>query len=194
MSWQPRHTWSLAALWLAEGGASWNRCARRNFWLPLLASSSRMCGSWQLAHCTWPAALAPVGSSGKSGLKPGARTPMMVLGGVLPAGQRCCASGARSSPSRVASAALKVIEIGWSLRRSVRRLRVKPLAVPSPAGIVPPAPVPCIAIVALVRPPSTLTLPMASVPSWHERHSLLLPPGVLFRPSVMCCASSVLLV
>ena len=94
---------SLAALCALVGVASWKRCVRRNFWLPLAASSSRMCGSWQVAHCTWPAPSLPVGSSGSSGLTPGARRPITLP---LPAGQRCAASTGRSSPSRAASALL----------------------------------------------------------------------------------------
>ena len=150
-----------------------------------------MWGSWQVAHCTWPAPPAPVGSSGSSGFRPGPRRPSTLP---VPGGQRCWLSTGRSSPSRVASAALKVTEIGWSLRRSVPRKRVKPLLVPWPAGITPPGPVPVISMLASSLPLSTLTLPMASVPSWQLRHSLLLPPGWLFRPSAMDCASIELLV
>ena len=60
---------------------------------------------------------------------------------------------------------------------------MNPVGVPVPPGITPPAPVPVIGtdivpgVVGEPCPPSTFTLPIASVPSWQDRHSLELPPG-----------------
>ena len=48
---------------------------------------------------------------------------------------------------------------------------------PAPAGMVPPAPVPVIVMDWLALPLSTLTLPMAMVPSWQDRHRRDRPPG-----------------
>jgi hypothetical protein len=59
------------------------------------------------------------------------------------------------------------------------------------AGIVPLGPVPVIGMLTLVSPLSTLTLPIASVPSWQDRQSLELPPGVALKPAAIDCASSV---
>ena len=85
--------------------------------------------------------------------------------------------------------------MGWSLVRSEPRLRVKPVFAPLPAGITPPVPVPVMGIetepctVAEPTPFRTFTLPIATVPSWHDRHSFELPPGCSRAPW-MACASS----
>src|SRR5262249_41131643 len=41
----------------------------------------------------------------------------------------------------------------------------------------------------LIRPSRTLTLPMASVPSWHERQSFELPPGWSSEPWIALASS-----
>ena len=84
---------------LPVGGASWKRLRTQELLVALARGRvSRRCGSWQLAHCTWPVAAGAGRLERQLGLVArGPRTPITVP---LPAGQRCVASTGRNSPSR----------------------------------------------------------------------------------------------
>jgi hypothetical protein len=179
---------SLAGLCVAAGAASWKRWARRNFWLPLAGV--------ELAHVR-------VVAGGALDL------PLRRVAGGLQRQQRLvaarCARRARCRCRR-RPALLRIHRAQFAVARGQRaaegdRDRVVVAQVGAEeareAGgclrrraSCRPAPVPCHRDATLALPLSTLTLPMASVPSWHDRHSLELPPGWSLRPSVMTARPS----